>query len=176
MLNAFTDCRLEVSSAHPDKWFLQLDSINEERKQINAEYAKKPTRSRQRCSGAYRQDMKMERQWSAEKKESSLLQTLRKRFETSGGVISSREMKKTREETLPWMLRGRVKVVPRGRATRRHLRVVAGGVASKITRQPTVISTREKFVSSAVKMATMRYTVQRKEVKKAVVEPGFLLE
>ncbi len=59
LLNAFTGCRLEVSSDDPYKWFLQLDSINEKLKQINAEYAKKTMRSKHRCSGAYLQDMKM---------------------------------------------------------------------------------------------------------------------
>ncbi len=41
LLNAFTGCRLEVSSDDPDKWFLQLDAINEKPKQSNTEYARK---------------------------------------------------------------------------------------------------------------------------------------
>ena len=41
LLNMFTSCKLDSTTADPDKWFLQLDTINEKLKQINPDYAKK---------------------------------------------------------------------------------------------------------------------------------------
>jgi len=41
LLNAFTNCKLESITDDPDKWFLQLDSLNEKLRQINVDYAKR---------------------------------------------------------------------------------------------------------------------------------------
>jgi hypothetical protein len=41
LLNAFTNCKLESTTNDPDKWFLQLDSLNDKLRQIIVDYAKR---------------------------------------------------------------------------------------------------------------------------------------